>query len=155
MIKYEKADMADISVLTELRLAYLTEDHGGLTEAETQKIASQLPLYYSEHLDKDLFVYVCRADGKIVSCVFLYVSHKPPNPDFINGRTGTVLNVYTLPDHRRRGIAGRLMQDMLDDAKAMGLDYVELKATDMGRGLYKSLGFKDVVSKYHSMKYVL
>lgn len=152
---YEKAGMGDTEVLTELRLAYLAEDHGGLSEDEAEKIASQLPAYYREHLDDDLFVYLCRDEVRVVSCVFLYVSHRPPNPDFINGKTGTVLNVYTLPEYRRRGIAGRLMKDMLEDAKNMGLDYVELKATEMGWGLYKSIGFQDAVSKYHSMKYVL
>ena len=37
----------------------------------------------------------------------------------------------------------------------MGLDFVELKATDAGYNLYKSIGFKDVISKYHNMKIVL
>lgn len=34
----------------------------------------------------------------------------------------------------------------------MGLDFVELKATDAGYSLYRSLGFEDSVSKYHNMK---
>lgn len=29
------------------------------------------------------------------------------------------------------------------------------KATDSGYSLYKSLGFEDVVTKYHNMKFVI
>ena len=76
-------------------------------------------------------------------------------PDFLNGNTGTVLNVYTKPEHRHKGYAQKLIEMMLADAKQMDLDFVELKATEDGYGLYKKVGFKDAVSKYHDMKYVL
>ena len=37
----------------------------------------------------------------------------------------------------------------------MNLDFVELQATDSGYKLYKCIGFEDVNSKYHHMKYFL
>ncbi len=73
----------------------------------------------------------------------------------MTGRTGTVLNVYTRPEFRRHGIAGRLMRLLLAEAAELKLDFVELKATDSGYSLYKSLGFEDVVTKYHNMKFVI
>lgn len=42
---------------------------------------------------------------------------------------------------------------LLKDAAAMGLCIVELKATEDGYSLYKSMGFKDSVSKYHQMEW--
>ena len=44
---------------------------------------------------------------------------------------------------------------MLEDTKAEGVSIVELKATEDGYSLYKSVGFEDVVAKYHNMKIVL
>ena len=41
---------------------------------------------------------------------------------------------------------------MLEDAKAGGVSIIELKATEDGYPLYKSVGFEDVVAKYHDMK---
>ena len=35
----------------------------------------------------------------------------------------------------------------------MNLSFVELKATEDGYGLYKSLGFEDVRSKYHALRW--
>ena len=65
------------------------------------------------------------------------------------------MNVYTKPEFRRKGIAGELIKLLLRESEINNLDYVELKATDSGYNLYKSLGFEDVVSKYHNMKYVI
>ena len=54
-----------------------------------------------------------------------------------------------------KGYARKLIESMLADAKTMELDYVELKATEDGYSLYKDVGFDDIISKYHNMKYVL
>lgn len=147
----EKADLTDIDELVQMRIEYLTEDYGSLTDIQTKKIRNQLPEYYSNHLNKDLFVYVVKSE-EIISCCFLLVSEKPANPSFINGKTGTVMNVYTRPDFRRKGIAGNIMNFLIADAEKMGLDFVELKATDDGYNLYKSVGFEDSFSKYHNMR---
>ena len=154
-MNFEKAGIDQVNQLTNLRIAYLTEDHGHLTDEEKERITSSLPDYYKKHLNNDLFVYICTKDIEIVSCCFLLVTEKPANPDFLNGKTGTILNVYTKPEHRHHGYAKKLMELMLDDAEKMKLDFVELKATEDGYGLYKKIGFKDAVSKYHNMKYVL
>lgn len=45
------------------------------------------------------------------------------------------------------------MNMLLEDAANMGLCVIELKATEMGYSLYKSMGFRDSVSKYHQMKW--
>lgn len=44
---------------------------------------------------------------------------------------------------------------LIAKSEELGLDFVELKATDSGYSLYKSIGFKDTISKYHNMKYVI
>lgn len=152
---YEKATTKDISALTDLRIAYLQEDLGVITEDDLQKLQASLPGYYEKHLNKDLMVYVAREDATIVACAFLLIVEKPMSPSFITGKTGVVLNVYTKPEHRRKGYAKKLMTEMLEDAKAWGVSVVELKATEDGYPLYKSIGFEDVRAHYHNMKIVL
>ncbi|MBR3314874.1 MAG: GNAT family N-acetyltransferase [Atopobiaceae bacterium] len=149
----ERATTDDIPELVELRLAYLTEDSGPLDRDMADAIARDLPGYYRERLGRDLLVYVVREGGTIASCAFLLVVRKPMSPAFPTGRTGTVLNVYTRPASRRRGMARALMEAMLGDAREMGLSVVELKATDDGHPLYLKVGFVDDASKYHNMKW--
>lgn len=105
MIIFEKATVQDISILTELRIAYLQEDLGQITDADLELISASLPTYYEKHLNRDLMVYVVRDETDIVSCAFLLIVEKPMSPSFITGRTGTVLNVYTKPKYRKKGYA--------------------------------------------------
>ena len=149
----DKAVLADIDLLVQLRLDYLKEDYQEYDEKEMAEIERQLPDYYHRHLGKDLFCYVAREGEDIVSCALLLVVEKPMNPSFINGKTGTVFNVYTKPSFRKKGYAKRVMSDLLADAEEMKLCVIDLKSTEMGYPLYASLGFKDAQSHYHEMKW--
>ena len=149
----QKAQISDIDALVDLRIRYLTEDHGRLEKQDADTIAEKLPEYYRTHLGKDLFCYIVRDGKEIVSCAFLLVVEKPMSPAFINGKTGTILNVYTQPLYRHKGYAGLIMKELISDARKMALCTIELKATDAGYSLYRSAGFVDDVSKYHLMKW--
>ncbi len=149
---FDKATAQDIGMLTELRIAYLQEDLGEINNADLKLIESLLPGYYEKHLNKDLKVYVVRNERDIVSCAFLLIVEKPMSPSFITGKTGIVLNVYTKPEYRKKGYAKKLMNMMLEDAKAENVSIIELKATEDGYSLYRSVGFEDVVAKYHNMR---
>ena len=151
-MKFEKATAQDTGMLTELRIAYLQEDLGEIGDADLKLIESLLPGYYEKHLNRDLMVYVVRNEKDIVSCAFLLIVEKPMSPSFITGKTGTVLNVYTKPEYRKKGYAKKLMNMMLEDAKAENVSNIELKATEDGYSLYRSVGFDDVAAKYHNMR---
>lgn len=154
-MEFKIAGRDDIASLISMRMAYLAEDYGDLPEEKRAGIERKLPDYFQRHLNVDLFAFVCTQEAEVVSCCFLYVCEKPANPTFPNGKTGAVLNVYTKPEYRRKGIAGKLLKMLLAQSEKMGLDFVELKATNAGFSLYQSLGFEDAVSKYHNMKYVI
>lgn len=149
----ERASIADIDVLTELRLAYLREDFGALDPQVESTIVQALPVYFREHMNRDLFCFVAREGRTVAAVAMLLVIEKPPSPAFINGRTGTVLNVYTRPEYRRKGLGRRVMERLREYARAADLSVVNLKATDAGHPLYLSVGFKDEASKYRPMQW--
>ena len=148
---FARATIADAEILTELRLAYLDEDLGPLDAARAGAFRAALPDYFRRHLDRDLFGYIARESGQTVACALLLFTEKPPSPAFPSGRTGTVLNVYTSPAFRRRGVARKLMETLLSDALRLGLSTVELKATEAGQALYRSLGFRGAEARYQAM----
>lgn len=149
----ENAEIADIDLLTELRIAYLKEDYGKLDEEDIRKIRRDLPDYFKKNLNENIFCYLIRDEESVIACAFLLVIEKPMSPAFITGRTGTVLNVYTNPAYRHRGYAKKIMEKLLSDAVEKKLSVVELKSTEDGYHLYKSVGFTDEMSKYHVMKW--
>ena len=152
-MNYTKATMEDIAQLTELRIAYLAEDYGELTEKDLEIIKRDLPDYFIRNLNKNIFGYVARDEREIVACALLLVIEKPMSPAFITGKTGTVLNVYTKSEYRHNGHARKVMNMLMEDVSDMELSVVELKATEDGYQLYRSLGFHDATSKYHQMNW--
>ncbi len=82
------------------------------------------------------------ADGRVVGGVGIAIAAWPGSPDDPAPRRGWVLNVYTEPEYRRRGIARRLMDALLDWCRAEDFASVALHATDSGRPLYERLGFQ-------------
>lgn len=152
-MQFRLANKTDIPSLVDLRLAYLCEDFPNQTVKQSQMIKDQLPDYFHRRLGNDLLVFVCEEDARIVSTVFLLITEKPANPNFPTGLTGTVLNVYTLPQYRKRGYATRLMELAIREAGLQNLSYLELKATKAGLPLYRKLGFISEESKNQSMRY--
>lgn len=150
---YTKATMEDIAQLTELRLAYLAEDNGGLEENDFEAIKRDLPDYFMRNLNKSIFGYVAKSGEEIIACALLLAIEKPISPAFITGKTGIVLNVFTKPEYRHKGHARKVMGMLMEGAAEMGLSVVELKATEAGYPLYKSLGFRDATQKYHQMNW--
>ncbi|MDE6591490.1 MAG: GNAT family N-acetyltransferase [Oscillospiraceae bacterium] len=152
MINCRKANPADIPVIIEMRLGYMRETHEDITEDTLGFIASQSAGYFQEHLNRDCIVYLAEEDGRIAGCIFFLLINKPSSPLFITGKTGTLMNVYTLPEFRRRGIAEKLVSMAIEDGRAWDLSYIELRATECGYPLYKKLNFVEDKSIYMSMK---
>ena len=57
------------------------------------------------------------------------------------GRHAIIINVFTEPQWRRRGLAALLMQHIIDWSRQKELDRLVLHASDEGRALYEKLGF--------------
>jgi N-acetyltransferase len=72
----------------------------------------------------------------------------PPHPcrpakdgAFAKGRHAIVLNVFTEPEWRKRGIAMFLMEEIVRWARAERLDRLVLHASSQARSLYERMGF--------------
>jgi len=59
------------------------------------------------------------------------------------GRQGTIVNVFTEPQWRRRGIAGLLIKEIVTWSKNEQIDRLVLHASDEGRSIYERLGFTE------------
>lgn len=157
-ITTESATVQDITELIELRMAYLNSDFGEIGDEESKMaIIEELRPYLHFHIGRDLKVLVARDDEAdlICCCAWLLLVDKPPSPRFPHGRTGVLFNVFTRPEYRRRGIAKRVMECLIDEARDLALDVLELHATDDGYPLYLSLGFADDSSTHKAMRFML
>lgn len=58
-----------------------------------------------------------------------------------SGKKAYIMNMYTAPEYRRRGIALHTLDLLVKAAKAQGVQQISLETTDMGRPLYEKYGF--------------
>jgi len=86
--------------------------------------------------------WLASSENNVVAGGAVVISPWPAHPYDLECRRATILNVYTDPQYRRRGIARQLMQTMIDWCKREGFANVSLHASKDGRHLYESLGFE-------------
>lgn len=72
----------------------------------------------------------------------LIVHEWPATPRNADTQHAYILNMYTEPEYRRRGIARCILNAILDCCRAEGLHSVSLHASEFGRPLYVSMGFE-------------
>jgi GNAT superfamily N-acetyltransferase len=87
-------------------------------------------------------------DRKVVGGGAVFIIPWPGNPSDRLQKRVFILNVFTEPEHRRRGIARAVVSAMVEWCRAQGFHSVRLAASDAGRPLYQSLGFNPT----HEMK---
>jgi GNAT superfamily N-acetyltransferase len=76
------------------------------------------------------------AGGGLISLEF------QPHPVNAGSRRSWIVNMFTEPEHRRRGLARWIVETIVAWCRDSGLPGVYLHASDDGRGLYASLGFE-------------
>lgn len=153
MINYKKADLNELDQIIRCRMEFIREDMGTQTPEMEAVIQAQLQEYLKNHLNRDCFVFAAEEDGKIISIAFLLIQEKPANPRFPHGCVGNIMNVYTVAEKRRQGIAGNVIKQIMDFGKTQNLDFLELKAAPMGYPLYQKIGFEDACSRCKEMEY--
>lgn len=102
--------------------------------------------WFSEALDRpgEMAAFVVEADGVVVAGAVGTLRRSAPSPGDPTGVTGDLWNVCTLPGHRGRGHARRVVTALLEwfDTGTTAAA-VRLNATADGVALYRSLGFEE------------
>jgi GNAT superfamily N-acetyltransferase len=92
--------------------------------------------------DGSFRAWLASAGGRVVGGGGVIISPWPAHAYDLQCRRATILNLYTYPDYRRRGVARRIMQTIIAWCKSQGFARVDLHASSDGRHLYESLGFE-------------
>ena len=152
-IEFGKATKADIDELVKLRIAYMVDDFGGVSDHEKECMEKQLPDYFNRKLGDELIAFVAKDGNRIVSVAYLHIIEMLANSILLNGLYGEVLSVYTEPEYRGNGLCTKLMQNLIDYGNRRGLGRVDLSATREGYPIYSKMGFVEKEQRYIDMRY--
>lgn len=140
-----RATLDDIERLAQLRCALMRE-MGAVAEEDVPALAEATRRYLAAELPAGGFHswVVCDEAGTIIACSGLVFAQKPPSPSNLGGREAYVMNMYTVPAWRGRGLAAELLTVALACARVSGATQARLHATAQGRAIYERAGFAPV-----------
>jgi ribosomal protein S18 acetylase RimI-like enzyme len=143
---YRRATLEDVASLVSMRLAFLAEVSGA-TGSEPV-LRESLAEYFSGMIPSNEFVgFLGVADSAIIATSGLVFHHHPPSNRNPSGREGYIMNMYTIPAFRRRGIASRLLQMLIDHARQNDCGKISMHALPNGRSIYVKSGFVPIESE--------
>ncbi len=138
-----QATLADAPIIVTHRRR-MFEDMGRDDTAMLDAQDIQFAVWLRERLENGRYHgwLVEDAAGSVVAGAGVWLLDWPPGPSGLGPYRGYILNVYTEPAARRRGLARRLVQACMAWCQAQGITIVSLHASDQGRPVYERLGFR-------------
>jgi len=133
---------ADAEILAHHR-AVMFLGMGRIPESDVAAFVQVSIPWFQSLLDQQLYAGVLVLQGDEIVCgggIQIYELAPLPGTFHI-GRWGHIINIYTEPEHRRRGLARGVMLYLLEWLHAEKFDRITLTASNEGRPLYASLGF--------------
>jgi GNAT superfamily N-acetyltransferase len=135
------ASVDDLPAIVRLKLLMIGE--AGLAHLFAEDVSVRaLTRYTALYAAGAAQHFVVEQDERIIACVGAFLKddlpfcfHRPPAYGFIG-------DVYTEPEHRRRGYARQLTLEAIHWLRSQGAQMIRLLATPQARPLYEEMGFQ-------------
>jgi GNAT superfamily N-acetyltransferase len=141
---FRRAEDHEIDLLIKSRMDYCLRDKADISKEEYQALDESVKNWTIENVKNKSYIgYYCLRGNEIVGFAGMLLFSLPPYLGKCNRKVGHVLSFFTYPQFRSKGIGDKLMKYIIEEAKILGLDRLDLIATPMGEPLYRKNGFKE------------
>ena len=141
-LRFEKATVADLDMLVKTRIEVLRAANKLSDATDMTEVEKESRIYYKKALMDDSHVAILVFDkDKFVGAGG--VSFYSVMPTFHNpsGQRAYIMNMYTVPDYRRCGIAYHTLDLLIAECRKKNIRQITLEATESGKFLYEKYGF--------------
>ena len=140
----KKATSSDIETLIDYRILFLQEAQGAPDKSLETILRKSLRDYFVKSMENGSFIsWIAWYEDQPIGFSGMVTREQPGNLEIPNGKTGYILNMFTLPAYRKNGVCSTLFQRLIDDAKELNLDRLDLHATQAGEPIYRPFGFTE------------
>ena len=84
---------------------------------------------------------LCIENGAPVACANLCYLSMIPTFSHTPGKRAHLMKVYVKKDFRRKGLAKKMLELLIEEAKSRKVTQISRDSTEKGRPLYESMGF--------------
>jgi hypothetical protein len=142
-ITYHKATPEDAQVLADNRIRFALELSGNQAAETVETLRVQMKNYFSAATANNSCIsFIARCGDKVAGIGSVHVREVPGNFKNPSGRWGYIMNMYTVPEFRRKGICKGILDALVNEGSQAGIGAFELHATPEGEYVYKQNGFK-------------
>ena len=142
---YKRAAYEDIDELVRTRIIVLHAANKLTNDVDMAQVEKESYEYYKRAIATEEHIGYLVYDGETFigagGISFYQVMPTYHNP---SGRKAYIMNMYTAPEYRRKGIAYKTLDLLVQEAKKQGVYQIALEATELGRPLYEKYGFVSV-----------
>lgn len=144
-IKIRKARLKEVGEISKLQ-GLLMEGHRKFDEYwQARKGARKAFASYAKRMihSPNAVLFVAEDNGKIVGYSLGKIEKRPPI--FKIQKTGQITDAFVLKEYRRKGLAKRMVNRLIEWFKSKGIDIVELDVdnrNDIGMKVWKKMKFE-------------
>ncbi|MEP7196097.1 MAG: GNAT family N-acetyltransferase [Saprospiraceae bacterium] len=141
-ITYHKTTTDNIQTLVENRILFALELGDEQPQEKIEALRKQLTDYFSKATaDKTCISFIAKCDGTVAGIGSVHIREMPGNFKNPSGKWGYIMNMYTVPSFRRKGICKNILNLLVEEGKKYGITAFELHATKEGENVYTKEGF--------------
>lgn len=141
-LTYKKAGLGDLDLLTDTRVEVLRAANELSEDTDMTLVAKESYFYYKDALSgSEHIAYLVFDDKTFVATGGISFYRVMPTYHNPSGKKAYIMNMYTVPDYRRRGIAIKTLDLLVQEAHKRNITYISLEATVSGLPLYEKYGF--------------
>ena len=140
-VEYKVATQDDMDIMMSSRLEMLkvVNDLDHSYEYSEEMIRNSL-----KYFEEGNHTTVLALDGdRVIGCATMCYVFIMPTFSHPTGKRAHLMNVYTMKEWQRRGVAKKMCSMLIEEAWERGVTEISLDATEEGRQLYYKLGFTD------------
>ncbi len=139
---YKRATIEDIDMLTKTRIRVLRAANSLSDDIDMNEVEKQSYDYYERALCDDTHIaYLVFNEKRFVASGGVSFFQVMPTYHNVSGKKAYIMNIYTEPAYRRRGIAYKILDLLVSDVRSKEITSISLEATEAGRPLYEKYGF--------------
>lgn len=139
----KRLNIEDVESFLHLRLKLFYELQEIERDDDVEKLKNSTMEYYLKNIDKTLITYGVIEKDKIVSIGSLCLFERISYIENLSGKEGYILNIYTLPEYRKKGYGKEITKKLIEYSKDIGIKRLWLNTSNEGKKLYSKLGFKN------------
>lgn len=141
-ITFHKSTVADAATLTDYRILFAIELSGAQPQEAIDKLKEQMvDFFVRSTADDSCISFIAKCEGQVAGIGSVVFREQPGNFKNPSGKWGYIMNMYTVPQFRKKGICTAILNLLIEEGTKKGVKAFELHATKEGEPVYVREGF--------------